>query len=187
MRLNNLRQLAAHGKLPTALAWIGDFLASGEPLVVFAEHIAIQKALMERFPEACHILGADSGRNRQDAVDAFQREDGPQLIVCSIKAASQGITLTRASNVAFLELDWTPARHDQAEDRLHRIGQESAVTAWYLLAPDTIDETMVTLLQRKRALIDAVTDGQVRDEEPMIAAVVRELRSRPFRHLRVVA
>ena len=109
------------------------------------------------------------------------------MIVCSIKAASQGITLTRASNVVFLELDWTPARHDQAEDRLHRIGQESAVTAWYLLAPNTIDETMATLLQRKRALIDAVTDGQVRDQEPMVAAVVRELRARPFRHLRVVA
>ncbi|MBA3298619.1 MAG: DEAD/DEAH box helicase [Thermoleophilaceae bacterium] len=187
VRLNQLRQLAARGKLPTALAWIGDFLASGEPLVVFAEHIDIQRALVERFPEAAHILGADSGRRRQDAVDAFQREDGPQLIVCSIKAASQGLTLTRASNVAFLELDWTPARHDQAEDRLHRIGQESAVTAWYLLAPNTIDETMVALLQRKRALIDAVTDGQVRDEEPMVAAVVRELRGRPFRHLRVVA
>jgi SNF2 family DNA or RNA helicase len=187
VRLNHLRQLAAQGKLPTALAWIADFLASGEPLVVFAEHIAIQRALIERFPDACHILGSDPSRNRQDAVDAFQREDGPQLIVCSIKAASQGITLTRASNVAFLELDWTPARHDQAEDRLHRIGQESAVTAWYLLAPDTIDETMVTLLQRKRTLIDAVTDGQVRAEEPMVAAVVRELRGRPFRHLRVVA
>jgi SWI/SNF-related matrix-associated actin-dependent regulator of chromatin subfamily A-like protein 1 len=187
VRLNNLRQLAAQGKLPTALAWINDFLASGEPIVVFAEHIAIQRALMARFPDACHILGSDAGRKRQEAVDAFQREDGPQMIVCSIKAASQGITLTRASNVAFLELDWTPARHDQAEDRLHRIGQESAVTAWYLLAPDTIDETMATLLQRKRALIDAVTDGQVRPEEPMIAAVVRELRGRPYRHLRVVA
>jgi SWI/SNF-related matrix-associated actin-dependent regulator of chromatin subfamily A-like protein 1 len=120
-------------------------------------------------------------------VDAFQREDGPQLIVCAMRAASQGITLTRASNVAFLELDWTPARHDQAEDRLHRIGQDSAVTAWYLLAPDTIDETMAELLERKRSLIDAVTDGQVRDEERLVDAVVRELRGRPFRHLRVVA
>ncbi len=187
VRLNNLRQLAARGKLPTALAWIGDFLASGEPLVVFAEHIATQKAVIERFPESVHILGADSSRKRQEAVDAFQREDGPQLIVCSMKAASQGITLTRASNVAFLELDWTPARHDQAEDRLHRIGQESAVTAWYLLAPDTIDETMAELLQRKRSLIDAVTDGRVHDEERLVDAVVRELRGRPFRHLRVVA
>ena len=187
VRLNNLRQLAAHGKLPTALAWIGDFLASGEPLVVFAEHIAIQRAALERFPGAAHILGADSTHNRQKAVDAFQREDGPQLIICSMKAASQGLTLTRASNVAFLELDWTPARHDQAEDRLHRIGQDSAVTAWYLLAPDTIDATMAELLERKRSLINAITDGQIRDEERLIDAVVRDLRGRPYRHLRVVA
>jgi SWI/SNF-related matrix-associated actin-dependent regulator of chromatin subfamily A-like protein 1 len=187
VRLNNLRQLAVNGKLPTALAWISDFLASGEPLVVFAEHVATQHAVLERFPDAEHILGADSTPNRQRAVDTFQREDGPQLIVCSMKAASQGITLTRASNVAFLELDWTPARHDQAEDRLHRIGQESAVSAWYLLAPDTIDETMAELLERKRSLIDAVTDGQVRDEERLVDAVIRELRGKPYRHLRVVA
>jgi SWI/SNF-related matrix-associated actin-dependent regulator 1 of chromatin subfamily A len=187
VRLNNLRQLAARGKLPTALAWVADFLESGEPIVVFAEHIATQKAVLERFPGALHILGSDTAQARQHAVDSFQDEDGPQLIVCSLKAASQGITLTRASNVAFLELDWTPARHDQAEDRLHRIGQDSAVTAWYLLAPDTIDETMAELLERKRSLIDAVTDGEVRDEERLVDAVVRELRGRPFRHLRVVA
>ena len=185
VRLNNLRQLAARGKLPTALAWIADFMASGEPLVVFAEHIATQKAVLERFPRAEHILGADSAVQRRDAVDAFQSEDGPQLIVCSLKAASQGITLTRASNVAFLELDWTPARHDQAEDRLHRIGQDESVTAWYLLAPNTIDETMAELLQRKRGLIDAITDGRVVDEERLVDAVVRELRGRPFRHLRL--
>jgi hypothetical protein len=187
VRLNNLRQLAATGKLPAALGWIGDFLASGEPLVVFAEHVAIQRAVLERFPKAARILGADSSRARQAAVDAFQSEDGPQLIVCSMKAASQGLTLTRASNVAFLELDWTPARHDQAEDRLHRIGQDEAVTAYYLLAPDTIDETMAELLQRKRSLISAVTDGEVHDEERLVAAVVREMRARPMRHLRVVA
>ena len=187
VRLNQLRQLAAAGKMPTALAWIADFLESGEPLVVFAEHIAIQKEISARFPESVHIFGSDSQRKRQDAVDAFQREDGPQLIVCSMRAASQGITLTRASNVAFVELDWTPARHDQAEDRLHRIGQDSAVTAWYLLAPETIDETMATLLERKRTVIDAVTEGEVREDGPMVDQVVRELRGRPFRHLRVVA
>ncbi|MET0762091.1 MAG: DEAD/DEAH box helicase, partial [Thermoleophilaceae bacterium] len=187
VRLNNLRQLAARGKLPTALAWIGDFLESGEPLVVFAEHVAIQRAVLERFPGAVHILGADATSDRQRAVDEFQRDDGPQLLVGSMRAASQGITLTRASNVAFLELDWTPARHDQAEDRLHRIGQESAVTAWYLLAPATIDETMAQVLERKRSVIDAVTDGQVRDAERLLDAVIRDLRGRPFRHLRVVA
>ena len=75
-------------------------------------------------------------------MQAFQEPDGPQLIVCATRVAAQGITLTRASNVAFLELEWTPAMHDQAEDRCHRIGQHDAVTAWYLLAADTIDETM---------------------------------------------
>ena len=61
----HLRQLAAVGKLPTALNWIADFLTSGEPLVVFAEHIAIQNALLERFPSAVHILGSDSGEARE--------------------------------------------------------------------------------------------------------------------------
>jgi SWI/SNF-related matrix-associated actin-dependent regulator of chromatin subfamily A-like protein 1 len=187
VRLNNLRRLAARGKLPTALPWIADFLQSGEPLVVFADHIEMQRAVLERFPGAARLLGSDTPRARQDAVDAFQREDGPQLIVCSMKAGSQGITLTRASNVAFLELDWTPARHDQAEDRTHRIGQHDAVTAWYLLAPQTIDEEMALVLERKRGLIGAVTDGEVRDDEAMVDVVVRALRQRPYRHLRLVA
>ena len=101
--------------------------------------------------------------------------------------AAQGITLTRASNVCFLELEWTPAMHDQAEDRCHRIGQRDAVTAWYLLAAETIDETMSRLIQRKRATVAAVTDGRMLDGDGLVDAVVRELRDgRPFAHLRAV-
>jgi hypothetical protein len=133
-QLGTLQRLAARGKLHAALAWIHDFLASGEPLVVFARHIEVQEAVMERFPDALHLLGRDKIPERDEAVRAFQDPDGPQLIVCATRVAAQGITLTRASNVAFLELEWTPAMHDQAEDRLHRIGQRDAVTAWYLLA-----------------------------------------------------
>jgi SNF2 family DNA or RNA helicase len=128
-----------------------------------------------------------SAAERDEAVRAFQRPDGPQLIVCATRVAAQGITLTRASNVAFLELEWTPAMHDQAEDRTHRIGQRDAVTAWYLLAADTIDETMAALIQRKRGLIAAVTDGRRLEEEGLLDQVVRELRAgKPFRHLRRV-
>ena len=115
---------------------------------------------MQRFPDAAHLLGRDSIEAREAAVQAFQQPGGPQLIVCATRVAAQGITLTRASNVAFLELEWTPALHDQAEDRCHRIGQHDAVTAWYLLAADTIDETMAELIQRKRGVIAAVTDGR---------------------------
>ena len=112
---------------------------------------------------------------------------GSQLIVCSLEAAGHGLTLTRSSNVAFLELAWTPAKHDQAEDRCHRIGQQDAVNASYLLAADTIDETISTLLERKRAVIGAVTDGVEDEQEGVLDALVRELRGAPYRHLRAVA
>jgi hypothetical protein len=189
VRLNALKLLAARGKLHAALHWIHDFLSSGEPLVLFARHREIQRGVLERFPDALHLLGEDSQRARDQAVRSFQSPDtiGSQLIVCSIEVAGQGITLTRSSNVAFLELDWTPAKHDQAEDRCHRIGQQDAVNATYLLAADTVDETIATLLERKRAVIGAVTDGRAQDERGVIDALVAELRGAPYRHLQAVA
>jgi SWI/SNF-related matrix-associated actin-dependent regulator 1 of chromatin subfamily A len=189
VRLNALKLLAARGKLHASLAWIHDFLSSGERLVVFAHHREIQRAVLERFPGALHILGEDGHAARDASLHAFQAPDGAenQLIVCSIAVAGQGLTLTRSSNVAFLELDWTPAKHDQAEDRCHRIGQQDAVNATYLLAAGTIDETIASLLERKRAVIGAVTDGREEDEGGVVDALVRELRGEPYRHLRAVA
>jgi SWI/SNF-related matrix-associated actin-dependent regulator of chromatin subfamily A-like protein 1 len=189
-QLGTLQRLAARGKLAAALAWIEDFLASEEPLVVFARHVEVQRAVLARFPDALHLLGEDSLQHRENTIRAFQDAGGPpghRLIVCATRVAAQGITLTRASNVAFLELEWTPAMHDQAEDRCHRLGQRDAVTAWYLLAANTIDETMARLIQRKRATVAAVTDGRAIDDDALVEGVVRELRDgRPFTHLRAV-
>jgi SWI/SNF-related matrix-associated actin-dependent regulator of chromatin subfamily A-like protein 1 len=189
VRLNALKMLAARGKLHAALAWIHDFCSSGERLVVFARHREIQRAVVERFPHALHILGEDTHAARDASLEAFQAADKAdnQLIVCSIEVAGQGLTLTQASNVVFLELDWTPAKHDQAEDRCHRIGQQDAVNAWYLLAAGTIDETMATLLERKRAIIGAVTDGREESDEGIVDALARELAGEPYKHLRAVA
>jgi SWI/SNF-related matrix-associated actin-dependent regulator of chromatin subfamily A-like protein 1 len=187
-QLTTLQRLAARGKLAAAVAWIHDFLNSGEPLVVFARHVEIQLAVLQRFPDALHLLGQDSITARDQAIAAFQETGGPQLIICATRVAAQGITLTRASNVVFLELEWTPAMHDQAEDRCHRIGQRDAVTAWYLLAAETIDETMARLIQRKREVVSAVTDGRPLPDGGLVEGVVRELRDgKPFRHLRAVS
>jgi SWI/SNF-related matrix-associated actin-dependent regulator of chromatin subfamily A-like protein 1 len=187
-QLGALQRLAAQGKLAAALAWIEDFLVSGEALVVFARHVEVQRAVLARFPAALHLLGGDSLANREAAIAAFQNPNGPPLIVGATRVAGQGITLTRASNVVFLELEWTPAMHDQAEDRCHRIGQRDAVTAWYLLAAETIDETIARLIQHKREIVAAVTDGRRLDSDGLVESVVRELRDgRPFQHLRVVS
>jgi SWI/SNF-related matrix-associated actin-dependent regulator of chromatin subfamily A-like protein 1 len=144
--------------------------------------------VLARFPDALHLLGRDALAQREMSIAAFQQAAGPRLIVCATRVAAQGITLTRASNVCFLELEWTPATHDQAEDRCHRIGQRDSVTSWYLLAAETIDETMARLIQRKRELVSAVTDGRQLASHGLVEGVVRELREgRPFRHLRAVA
>jgi SNF2 family DNA or RNA helicase len=140
---------------------------------VFAHHVEVQEALLQRFPDAMHLIGRDSTAARDATVQAFQESEGPQLIVCATRVAAQGITLTRASNVAFLELEWTPALHDQAEDRCHRIGQHDAVTAWYLLAANTIDETMAELVERKRGIVAAVTDGKAIGGENVVEGVIR--------------
>jgi len=184
-QLSALKRLAARGKLAAAVAWVHDFLEHGEPLVVFSHHEEVQRALLERFPAAGHLLGADSAAARDATVRAFQDGSGHPLLVCSTLVAGTGLTLTRASNVAFLELEWTPAQHDQAEDRVHRIGQDDAVTAWYLLAAGTIDETIAELLERKRGVVGAVTDGRAPEDAPLVAGVVAALREAPRRHLRV--
>ena len=75
-QLNALRRLAARGKCGAALGWIEDFLASDEPLVVFAGHREVQDLLVARFPDALHLLGRDSTRAREDAVRAFQARRG---------------------------------------------------------------------------------------------------------------
>jgi SNF2 family DNA or RNA helicase len=176
VKLNALRHVAARGKLHAAIEWIKSFLESGERLVVFAHHRDIQDELVHAFPRAARILGSDPVEVRQQNVELFQRErGGASLCICSLEAASHGFTLTAAASVAFLELGWTPAKHDQAEDRVHRIGQDRHVTAWYLLAADTIDERIAALIDYKRALVGSVTDGTEGSEATVIDRLLVDL------------
>ena len=160
VKIGQLKKLAAKAKMKSATEWIDEFIQSGEKLVVFAHHREIVDQLSKQYG-GCRIAGGDTAEGRQAAVDAFQNDPETQVIVCSIRAAGVGLTLTAASNVLFLELDWTPAAHDQAEDRCHRIGQSDSVTAWYLLCEGTIEETIYQLIQEKRAICSAVADGEI--------------------------
>jgi hypothetical protein len=176
VRINALRKVCAKGKLRDAKKWVTNFLDSGdEKLIVFASHVEVQRAMLDTFPGAAHVLGADSSEVRNAEVKRFQADDTCRLIVCSTEAASVGITLTAASNVAFLELEWTPAKHDQAEDRAHRISQEGNVVCWYLLAENTIDGDMSALLEAKRLVVSATTDGVASNRE---GSILGELEAR---------
>lgn len=158
VRLTRLRQEAVRQKLPAIREWLQDFLASGEKVVVFGHHREALSTLGQAFDTPVLDGGMPVGR-RQALVQRFQTEDGFPLLLSSLTVGGVGWTLTAAHHAVFIELDWTPARHEQAEDRLARIGQEHKVTLWYLLARDTIDEDIWRLHRRKRQITEAMTDG----------------------------
>src|SRR4029079_16421607 len=87
-QLNVLRRLAARGRLGPMLAWIDDFMQSEEPLLACARHGEIQEMVVQRFPDALHVVGADKAEERDRAVQAFQEPDGPRLILCCARVPS---------------------------------------------------------------------------------------------------
>lgn len=162
-RIQALRQLAVDGKLEEAIAWIKSFLESGEKLVVYAIHRKIQAALFAAFPDAAVLRGDDSILVRKQNEMRFQNDPNCKLIIASIPAAAEGITLTAAHDLAILEMPWTPGKCTQVEDRIHRIGQSRASTIYYLLAGNTIDQWLAAKVEAKRKVVDAVVEGSEAD------------------------
>lgn len=175
-RIGELKRLAVRGKLDGCIDWIKEFLDSGQKLVVFAVHKFVIDALMEEFNgQAVKVDGSVSGEQRQAAVDAFQTQDNITLFVGNIQAAGVGLTLTAASTTCFLELHWNPGTHDQAEDRVHRIGQEAdSVNAYYLLAAGTMEEEIAELIDHKRQVLSQVLDGKDADEDSMFMELLKK-------------
>jgi superfamily II DNA or RNA helicase len=98
-------------------------------------------------------------RDRQGVVDCFQSDDGPPVMLVSLKAGGTGLNLTAADHVFLVDPWWNPAVEDQAADRAHRIGQDKPVMVYRIVAEDTVEERIIALQQRKRALADAALGG----------------------------
>lgn len=176
-RIAELKQLAVRGKLKAAIIWIKDFLEIEDKLVVFATHKFVITALMEEFGKvAVKVDGSVSQAERQRSVDAFQSNTKVKLFVGNIKAAGVGITLTASSNVAFLELPWSPGDLEQAEDRCHRIGQKNSVNIYYLLARDTIEEQIAKQIDQKRKVLGQVLDGEEVETESLLINLIHSYR-----------
>lgn len=155
VKFMTLRSLASKGKVKQATDFIKNFLANGNPLIVFCSLKDIVKALQKQFPDAVRVTGDDNTAEKQAAVDAFQSGEA-QLIICSIKAAGVGLTLTASSNVAFVEFPWTYADCCQCEDRAHRIGQKNNVNCYYLIGRSTIDPVLYNIIHKKRSIANQI-------------------------------
>jgi SNF2 family DNA or RNA helicase len=161
VKLGYLKRTAATFKLNLVINWINDFLEENdEKLVLFCSHTSIIEALLAQYKNiSVRVDGSVTGKERHAAVAHFQTNKKIRLFIGNIRAAGEGITLTAASNLAFVELDFTPSKHIQAEDRIHRIGQKETVNIFYLIAKDTIEEDLCKMIQKKNKIIAAVIDG----------------------------
>lgn len=133
-------------------------------VVFFAKHIDVLDQAQAHFAsvgiKTTSIRGDQTTASRQAAIDAFTTDDDVQVIVCSLLAAGVGVNLQAASNVVLAELSWTSAEQTQAIDRVHRIGQELPVTAWRILAAQTIDTRIAELIDQKSGLAARALDGE---------------------------
>ena len=140
--------------------YIGGGVEGGGEVVVFIHQKEIANVLLVKYTNAVSVRGDDSMEQRQIAVDRFQNDSNVKIIICSIKAAGVGLTLTASSRVAFVELPWHPADCEQCEDRTHRIGQKNSVQVSYFLGKDTIDEDIYKIIESKRIVANSVTGTQ---------------------------
>ncbi|MBF4573765.1 DEAD/DEAH box helicase [Herbiconiux sp. VKM Ac-1786] len=132
-------------------------------VVFFAKHIDVMNAAEELFAKrelkTVSIRGDQSATLRQREIDAFNNDPEVAVAVCSLTAAGVGLNLQAASNVVLAELSWTAAEQTQAIDRVHRIGQAEPVTAWRIVAAQTIDTRIAELIDSKQGLAARALDG----------------------------
>jgi len=157
---------AGMAKVPYIVEFVKEMMENEEPLVIFCHHLSVHSALQEKLAEykPVTIIGGQTELQRQHSIDSFQ-EGKTKLLIAGLRAGNVGISLTEACYVVFAELDWSPAIHRQAEDRLHRIGQKKAVFAYYLEGKGTLDEKIVGVLTDKTLELNEILGDANRDEE----------------------
>ena len=196
-KLLRLRQVCAHprilensiplrgssSKFEALCEILEESLEEDHKVLVFTQWTQMAALIMEMLSEDkiahSYIDGSVSIGERAELVRAFQRPDGPSVMVISLLAGGEGITLTEADTVIMYDRWWNPAVEEQAFARAHRIGQRRPVTAYVLESADTIEERLARILQRKQALAEDLVHVDVLEKritrEQLIAVLEEEL------------
>ncbi len=164
------------GKVEMLMELIEEALDGEHRVLVFSQFATMLRLLRDALNsadiQACHLDGQT--KNRSQEVDRFQAGEA-QVFLISLKAGGTGLNLTAADTIIHFDPWWNPAVEAQATDRAHRIGQKRVVTSYKLIARDTVEEKILTLQTRKKAMIAASLES----EEPLMEALsldeIREL------------
>lgn len=164
VEIQKLKQVASLAKCARIVEDVKRAHEAEQKCIVFSQYTetirTIESMLKSEGVGCVTLTGADGMEERQESIDAFQKDPKVQAFVANIKAGGVGITLTAASMVMFADMEWSPEIHAQAEDRAHRIGQEGTVNVYYYLCEDTVDEDIMAVLDEKKQEISQVIDGK---------------------------
>lgn len=156
--ISAMRAAVAAAKIPALVNLVEDYEENDEPLVVFSAHLAPVETLGAREGWAV-ITGGMSAKAKTGVVRRFQA--GELRGLACTNAAIEGITLTHASHMVFVDRFWTPGLNSQAEDRIHRIGQSRTCFYTDLVADHPVDELVLDLLRTKAGHVETVRQATV--------------------------
>jgi SWI/SNF-related matrix-associated actin-dependent regulator 1 of chromatin subfamily A len=164
-KLEALKQASFKAKMNSMLSWIKEYLEINEKLVVFIWHRESCEILEKEFKGKCVSVTGDTPTKKRDELkERFQNDPKIKLFVGQIKSAGVGLTLTSSKAVAFLEFGSTAPGMEQAEDRVHRIGQTAdSVLAYYLVLENSIDEQIMEILNRRNKDLKRVMNNEDED------------------------
>lgn len=181
-RLTTLTASAYLLKEKAVLDWVADFLAnSEEKLVVFAVHRAVVESLaMHLGRQSVQVYGGLTKEAKEAACQRFIKDPSCRVFIGNITSAGTGIDglQAAASNMAFVELCWSPSELDQCESRLHRLGQHDSVTVYHLLADDTIDTVIEETVSNRLGVLTKIVDGRDIDDTDSVITKLKALRGR---------
>lgn len=164
-KLESLKQASFEAKKNSMIRWIKDYLEINDKLVVFIWHRESCEILENEFKGVSVSITGDTPTKMRDKLkEEFQNNPNIKLFIGQIKSAGVGLTLTKSRAVAFLEFGSTAPGMEQAEDRVHRIGQEAdSVLAYYLIMENSIDEQIMKVLNRRNKDLKKVLNDEDED------------------------
>ena len=181
-RLATLTASAFLLKEKAVLDWVSDFLdASDEKLVLFCWHKAVMDSIeMHLGRQAVRVSGGVSKEAKEAACQRFRKDASCRVFIGQIASAGVGIDGLQevCSNMAFVELSWSPADLDQAESRLHRLGQKDSINVYHLLAVGTIDEVIEETVTGRMETVTKIVDGKEIDMTETALTKLKELKGK---------
>jgi SNF2 family DNA or RNA helicase len=181
--LTHLRHLCGLMKVNAAISYVNEYkMNNDKPLLVFTHHKDVLDNIYTGLrnqtnpPRIGLITGDVAAEKRQQVVDQFQ-SGNLDVVLATTPAAKEGLTLTAADTVVFVEREWSPSHEEQAEDRVNRIGQD-AETVWavYLTVSGSIDEKFNKVVEEKREVIKAVLDGgEIGERNSIVSELLKEM------------